>query len=320
MLSIPIIQIDSKKAHKLDISIALRKIYYQPNGYQRTAKKLHEASLKAGYNFSIDEIYDWLEKQALYQIHKPRPKFIPRASFNSIQIPNECHQADILYMPHDTINNITYKYCLCIVDVASRFKWAVPLIDKTSSSVAKAFKKVYSNSKCPLIWPKLLMVDPGSEFKSDCKELMDKYNVKIKVGTSHRSQSIVERFNRTLAEKLFRLQDASDLLLPISKRSRAWVRNLYIIIDNLNNSVTRLIGMAPAKAIKMKQVISSSSKIRNGPMGFDESKLSYNTPVRYLLEPGELEGGGYRATDMNWSPQVYHIKKSLIQKNQPILY
>ena len=94
---------------------------------------------------------NWLKKQALYQIHKPRPRFISRASFNSIQIPNECHQADILYMPHDRINNITYKYCLCIVDVASKFKWAVPLRDKTSSSIAKAFKKVYSNPKCPLV-------------------------------------------------------------------------------------------------------------------------------------------------------------------------
>src|SRR5260364_250300 len=320
MLSIPIIHVDSEKARKLDISIALRKIYYQPNGYQRTAKKLYEASLKAGFDFVEDEVRNWLEKQALYQIHKPRPRFIPRALFNNIQFPNECHQADILYIPHDIINNKIYKYCLCIVDVASRFKWAVPLMDKTSSSVAKAFKKVYSNSNCPLTWPKLLMVDPGSEFKSDCKELMEKHNVKIKISTSHRSQAIVERFNRTLAEKLFRLQDASDLLLSISKRSRTWVRNLYIIIDNLNNSLTRLIGMAPAKAIKMKQIISSSSKLRNGPMGFDESKLSYNTLVRYLLEPGELEGGSKRSTDCNWSPQVYHIHESLVQKNQPILY
>jgi len=79
MLSIPIIQIDSGKARKLDISIALRKIYYHPNGYQRTVKKLYEASLKARYNFSIDEVYNWHKKQALYQIHKPRPRFIPRA-------------------------------------------------------------------------------------------------------------------------------------------------------------------------------------------------------------------------------------------------
>ena len=53
MLSIPIIQIDSGNVRKLDISIALRKIYYQPNGYQRTVKKLYEASLKTGHNFII---------------------------------------------------------------------------------------------------------------------------------------------------------------------------------------------------------------------------------------------------------------------------
>ena len=116
---------------------------------------------------------------------------------------------------------------------------------------------------------------------------------------SHRSQAIVERFNRTLAEKLFRLQDASDLLLPISKRSKAWVKNLYIIIDNFNNSITRLIGMAPAKAIKMKQIILVSSKLHNAPMGFNESKLDYNTLVRYLLEPGELETGPKKSTNYN---------------------
>ena len=55
-------------------------------------------------------------------------------------------------------------------------------------------------------------------------------------------------------------------------------------------------------------------------MGFDEERLPYNSLVRYLLKPGELEGGRRRATDCNWSPQTYHIKKALVQKNQPILY
>ncbi|GES95637.1 hypothetical protein GLOIN_2v1480993 [Rhizophagus clarus] len=45
---IPIIQIDSGEARDLDVSIALQKIYYQPVGYQRNAKKLLEASFKAG--------------------------------------------------------------------------------------------------------------------------------------------------------------------------------------------------------------------------------------------------------------------------------
>ena len=59
---IPIIQIDSGKARKLDISIALQKIYYQPSGYQRTVKKLFEASQKAGHDFALDEVKDWLER------------------------------------------------------------------------------------------------------------------------------------------------------------------------------------------------------------------------------------------------------------------
>lgn len=76
-----IFQINASKANKLDVSIALRIIYYQPVGYQRNAKKLHEASLNAGYNFSIDEVNDCLERQIIHQIHKPQLKYILRASF-----------------------------------------------------------------------------------------------------------------------------------------------------------------------------------------------------------------------------------------------
>jgi hypothetical protein len=59
---IPIIPIDSGEARNVNVSSALRKIYYQPVGYQRTAKKLHVASRKAGYDFSLDEVRDWLER------------------------------------------------------------------------------------------------------------------------------------------------------------------------------------------------------------------------------------------------------------------
>src|ERR1044072_712443 len=124
---IPIIQIDSGEARKLDVSIDLQKLYYQPVGYQRNAKKLLEASQKAGYDFSLDEVRDWLERQVVHQIHMPRPRYIPRASFCSITTPNEVHQADVLYMPYDKIGQITYLFCLNIVDVASRYKASIPI-------------------------------------------------------------------------------------------------------------------------------------------------------------------------------------------------
>ncbi|CAG8581883.1 3929_t:CDS:2, partial [Cetraspora pellucida] len=35
----------------------------------------------------------------------------------------------------------------------------------------------------------------------------------------------------------------------------------------------------------------------NSSVGFDEPRLSYNILVRYLLEPGKLEGGRHYTTD-----------------------
>ena len=129
---IPIIQIYSDEVRKLDVSIALQKIYYQSIGYQRNAKKLFEASRKAGFNFSLDEVHDWLEKQAVYQIHKPRPKYIPRASFSSITTPNEVHQADVLYTRHVKSRRTIYLFYLNVVDIASRYKATIPIGDRKS--------------------------------------------------------------------------------------------------------------------------------------------------------------------------------------------
>lgn len=100
---LPIIPIYSDEARHIDVASTLRRLYYQPIGYHRTAKKLHETIKNLGYDFTIKEVQNWLEKQAIHQIHKPRPRFIPRASFSSITTPNKVHQADILYMPYDKV-------------------------------------------------------------------------------------------------------------------------------------------------------------------------------------------------------------------------
>src|SRR5271170_2721232 len=331
----PIIEIDSGKVRKLEISIVLQKIYYKPSRYQRTAKNLLNIFKQTGFDFTLFEIEECLERQLLHLIHKARPKYIPCVSFNTIIVPMEVIQADILYMPYDKVGLITYMFCLTCVDVTSRYKCAEP-IETTldilnmddpslegiliSDIVSKVFEKIFNNPKCSLTWPKLLLTDKGSEFKGSCEKLMLKHDVKIQKANSKSNMGIVERFNQTLAEKLFRIQDAYKLLLPLSKRSRAWVKNLPIIIKDLNNSVTRLLGISPNEAIKKKFVYAKASKPRYGPIGFDEVRLIYNDPVLYLLKPDKLEGGRRRSTDINWSLQIYYIKESRVQKNQPVLY
>jgi hypothetical protein len=346
MSLIPIIQIDSGKSRKLDVSIALRKIYYQPVGYQRTAKKLHDASLRAGYIFTLAEVEDWLERQLLHLVHKIRPKYIPQASFITITVPNEVHQADVLHTRHVKSGRIIYLFFLNVIDVASRYKASVPIgvvlrgsarsvKNKqgilTSSTIAKCLEKIYDDPENPLIWPKVFLSDRGPEFKGECEKLLRKHSVKIQKAKKKKTMGIGERFNRTFQERFYRILDASDLLsawlssvLSSPSLDIAQLEDLIDVVDSLindlNNSVTRLLGITPAKAIKKKRVFAKPSKPRKGPMGYDEERLSYDNSVIYLLDPSEYEGGRRRATDMNWSSKIYNIRESLVQKNQPVLY
>ena len=140
--------------------------------------------------------------------------------------------------------------------------------------------------------------------------------------SQHRSQGIVERFNITLADILFSYQYHKELEDP-SKINREWVSRLQSVVSALNNEKTRLIGMKPIDAIKealVKQGFSQPAK------EYEEKLLDVGTKVRYLYEPGELEGQQYegerrkRYTDPIWSIDAYKTKDRYVRKYQPTLY
>ena len=232
------------------------------------------------------------------------------------------HQADLLFIPHDKLprGHKVFRYALTVVDVASRYKEAEPLASKNSDEVAKAFQTIYKRS--PLTWPQMLQVDPGREFMGAVTKEMEKHKTYIRRGRAeiHRDQAIVERFNLTLAERLFRHQYAVEMRLPEGQRSTAWVERLPKVVSALNNEVTSLIGMKPAVAIKERAVHARPSTPYFRPVGEREKLLPSLVQVRYLYQPGELEGGKKRATDPIWSLDVYSIERSFTKPEQPVLY
>ena len=297
----------------------LAKIYYSPQGYWKgvsAIKKLAEAA-KVPENVSKQ----WLYKQALWQIYLPAPRHVPRPKFD-VATPNSVHQADLLFLPHDKLprGKKIYKYALTVVDIASRYKEAEPLTSKNSDEVSKAFQSIYRRS--PLTWPNMLQVDPGREFMGAVTKEMEKHKTYIRRGRTeiHRDQAIVERFNRTLAERLFGHQYAVEMLLPEGKRSTEWVKRLPDVVSALNNEVTSLIGKKPAVAIKEKEVFSKPSTKYNRSVGVNEKKLPPLINVRYLYQPGELEGGTKRATDPIWSLKVYQVVENKTKPNEPVVY
>ena len=170
-----------------------------------------------------------------------------------------------------------------------------------------------------------MIVDDGKEFYGDMTKLMEKHDVIIQRGdpSQHRSQGIVERFNRTLADRLFTYQYRKELEDP-SKSNRELVSRLQNVVSSLNNEKTRLIGMKPVDAIKQTLVKQGFSQPTSKE--YEEKLLDIGTKVRYLYEPGELEGYQYkgerrkRSTDPIWSVDVYKIKGRYVQKHQPTLY
>ncbi|CAG8783217.1 15256_t:CDS:2, partial [Gigaspora rosea] len=223
----PVIYIDPDEAQRIEKNLIMRNVYYCPSGYYSNPKSLLKA-LKASDAFSYEKITR----------------------------PNCVHQCDILFLTHDHYRGKTYKAVLNIIDCASRYKASVPLTSKNSSEVARAFRKIYGDRNNPLTWPKLLQCDGGRKFIGKTSRLMREHNVTIRVigSYSHRGLGMVERFNKTEADMLYKIQYA---------------------------------GLAPSEAILLEEVESKPSISSRRLIGKDEITLKKGDSVRYLLANAE---------------------------------
>lgn len=282
----------------------LKEIYYSPAGYQRGTMAAGKLKKKVP-ELTKQEIQHWLDRQPVYQIYKPKPKRIKFPHYTQDQ-PNHTHQIDLLSLPVDS----KYKYALTVVDIASRYKEAEPLKSKTAVDTANAIQHIYERS--PLDYPKEIMSDKGREFMGVFTELMKKHDVKIVRSLNKKKVAFVERFNKTLAERLFAHQ--YDKEIKDKKTNREWVSRLSGVVTAINGEETKMIGMKPAEAIKLESVKQPEYNDVSEPYPID-------TLVRYLYKPGEEHNDTrYRATDAIWSVDVYDIDEIHSWENQPSLY
>ena len=84
-------------------------------------------------------------------------------------------------------------------------------------------------------------------------KLLEKHEVKIHAMTKYKliHTAFVEVLNKMFAERLFKVQDAQEFNDP-NKASATWVRHLYGLVDELNDTQTQMIGMKPKDGIKLK--------------------------------------------------------------------
>ena len=230
----------------------LYQAYYEPDRLWTGGKAIE--ALHKITSMSEKDFKSWLAKQALWQVHIPPPKEINHPHYD-VTKPNEQHQFDLLYMPHNVFEGNTYKYILTGIDVASRYKVSRALRTKKSSEVAFVLESIYKKSGV-FKYPKLFQCDNGSEFESEVTKLLEKHNVNIQKTTTkykHTRTTFLDTFNKELAKLLSKPMDAHELQDP-EKLSTIWVRNLNKTVNKMNNTLSSMIGMRPKDATKLDTV------------------------------------------------------------------
>ena len=226
------------------------------------------------------------------------------------------HQFDLLYMPSDTLYGSKYKYILAGIDAASRYKVTRPLRTKQVRDVAEMTADIYKVG--PLMYPKIFQCDNGSKFKGDVTKMSEKNEVNIQQVTTkykHTHTAFVEALNKILAERLFKVQDAQELNDP-EKVSSRWVKHLYGLVDELNDTETEMIGMKPKDAIKLKEV-SLVARESYPP----EELLPEDGLYQYLLQSSEEhDDQRCRATDRIWSKASYRLREIIETPGNQVMY
>jgi transposase InsO family protein len=253
-----------------------------------------------------EQVREWLHAQPTYSLHKPvRRRF--KRNVILVHGVDEQFQADLCDVSMLARYNDGINFLLTVVDVLSKKAWAIPLRNKSASSVVEAFRRIFSERK-----PLKLQTDHGKEFDNwQSREFMKElgvrhfytYNTEIKA-------AIVERFNKTLKDKIWKYLTYTD--------SFRYIDVLDDLVHSYNNSRHRSIKMTPNEASRpenTKQVWQNLyGHIRKKPASRIKFKYQVGDHVRFT-EVRDVFRKGYR---QGWSKEVYVVDKQ--SPRDPVVY
>ena len=168
------------------------------------------------------------------ELHKPIiRKFNKRKVYSSFK--DNIWGADLADMQFLSKFNKRIKYLLCVIDLFSKYGFAVPLKDKKGISIVNAFQSILNKSKRK---PNKIWVDKGSEFYNASFKKWLQDNDIVMYSTNNEGKSVVaERFIRTLKSKIYKY------MTSISKN--VYINKLNAIANKYNNTYHTTIKMKP---------------------------------------------------------------------------
>ena len=222
----------------------LEKIYWDVSlpgslsGLENFYRALKEKKVK----IKREEIKQWLTTQEAYTRHRRIVKKFPRNTVITRCI-DDLGQIDLADMQKLAKYNENNRYLVTCIDVFSKYAWVIPIKNKQADTVLSAFKLIIETSNRK---PNNLQSDQGSEFlNSKFKEYLEEIDVGHYYVNSELMACVVERFNRTIKNKLYRYFTY--------KNTYNYISILTDLTKSYNNSFHRSIKTCPSKVTKSNE-------------------------------------------------------------------
>lgn len=249
----------------------LKKIYYnvEDPGSYGSIKSLYNSAVEKNKRINRKDVKMFLIKQKLYARTKPRRKKFTRRKTIARHI-NHIWTIDVAYMVKYAKHNTGVRYLLVIVDMFSRMSYVKTMLYKNAVKAVKAFKKILKETRGKT--PLKLHADKGSEFfNKRFLQLLKKYNIYIYTSENEMKASIVERYIRSLKNKIFKYMMAN--------KTKRYINVLPSIVTSLNKRYHRSLGRSPQSITPKNQkdvfeyqygkYLRSKNKIANYSIGDD---------------------------------------------------
>ena len=269
--------------------VMLKKVYYDPaQGFSSVAELARRTGIKQ------KDVLTWLQEQETYTKHRQyRGKHATRRVM--VRGIDAQWQADLVDMRSFAGVNKGTNYILTVIDCFSKHAWAVPIKRKTGSEITQAFKKIFRD-RCP----QKLHTDRGSEFISkETQALLKSKNVHWFATENLTKAQIVERFNRTLKDRMYKYFTAN--------KTRQWLTALPKLIDNYNTSHHSSIKMTPVKASKKENETDVWHNLYGDVEPKDKPRFKAGDKVRIFRERGRFK----RGYTPNYTTEIFIITKVL---------
>lgn len=224
----------------------LKRIYTDPKhpGSFSGPDKLLKVTRNDGlFKVTRKDIRKFLESQDTYTVNRFVRRRFRRNKIIAHGV-NDQFDIDLCDLSRLARYNSNVKFLLVAIDVFSRFAVVRPLKNKTAVSVEKALESIFTGDHDQVM---RVRSDLGSEFKNSVvKQFFENKGIKQYFSTNVLKCQIVERFNQTLKQLIFRYL--------FEKNSYRYLDALGDIVEAYNKRPHRsLLGLSPAEVTEENQ-------------------------------------------------------------------